>query len=208
MTDNRAFEFQTAIAQSQLRKISQQLEHKADSTTRHKCFLSYHAVDALEVLEFVTSFGDFFIPRAIGVSEDDPVIQSENNDYIMDRIREKYLADTTVTIVMVGKFTWARKFIDWEVYSTLRKDKVNRLSGLMAIQLPSGRANSAALPRRVDDNVSRIDGKDIGYARYYAYPTSGYTLQSWIHDAYTARQNRNHVIANKRDRKTNNSFCA
>ena len=56
----------------------------------------------------------------------------------MDRIRDYYLTDSSVTIVLVGACTWARKYIDWEVYSTLRRDKNNRLSGLMAIE-PSER---------------------------------------------------------------------
>ncbi|MEU2536605.1 TIR domain-containing protein [Streptomyces iakyrus] len=199
--------YQARLAQSQLTAISRQLEHKADSSVRHKCFLSYHAVDAEEVLAFVESFGDYFIPRAIGVSEDDPVIDSEDSDYIMDRIRSKYLANSTVTIVMVGKCTSARKFVDWEIYSSLRRGKVNRLNGLMAIQLPSGRNANAALPPRMQDNVMRAESRDIGYGRYYAYPTRGGTLQKWIQDAFDARNTRNHLIDNTRARKKINSSC-
>lgn len=199
---------QNRVAQARLISISRQLEYKADSPIRHKCFLSYHAVDAEEVLSFVESFGDYFIPRAIGVSEDDPVIESEDNDYILDRIRSKYLADSTVTIVMVGKCTWARKFVDWEVYSSLRKDRVNRLNGLMAIQLPSGKRARGALPARVDDNVTREDGADVGYARYYVYPDSGSSLKSWIQDAFDARRTRDKLIENGRARKKNNSYCS
>ncbi|WP_405950561.1 TIR domain-containing protein [Streptomyces prunicolor] len=200
-------EYQTRIAQARLSEISQEGVYKTDSTTRHKCFLSYHAVDAQEVLTFVESFGDYFIPRAIGVSEDDPVIESDDSDYIMDRIRSKYLSNSTVTIVMAGKCTWARKFVDWEVYSSLRRGKVNRLNGLMAIQLPSGKAAGGALPPRVSDNVLRNDGKDVGYARYYTYPRSGSTLKNWIQDAFDARQTREKLIRNTRTRKTNNSYC-
>ncbi|WP_445279902.1 TIR domain-containing protein [Streptomyces sp. DSM 118148] len=200
-------DYQNRMAQARLTEISRQLEYKADSPVRHKAFLSYHAVDAEEVLAFVESFGDYFIPRAIGVSEDDPVINSEDSDYIMDRIRTKYLADSTVTIVMVGKCTWARKFVDWEIYSSLRQDKVNRLNGLMAIQLPSGKSAGGTLPARVNDNVIREDGKDIGYARYYAYPNGGATLQSWIQDAYDGRRTRNRLIRNGRARKKINSYC-
>jgi hypothetical protein len=199
--------YQARLAQTRLSAISRQLEHKADSPVRHKCFLSYHAVDAEEVLSFVESFGDYFIPRAIGVSEDDPVIESEDSDYIMDRIRSKYLANSTVTIVMVGKCTWARKFVDWEIYSSLRRGKVDRLNGLMAIQLPSAKSPSAKLPPRVQDNVIREGTKDIGYARYYAYPTRGGTLQNWIQDAFDARSTRDHLIYNSRDRKKINSSC-
>lgn len=199
--------YQARLAQTRLTAISRELEYKADSAIRHKCFLSYHAVDAEEVLSFVESFGDYFIPRAIGVSEDDPVIDSEDNDYIMDRIRTKYLSNSTVTIVMVGKCTWARKFVDWEIYSSLRKDKVNRLNGLMAIQLPSAKSAGAKLPQRVQDNVIREGTKDIGYARYYAYPTRGGTLQNWIQDAFDARRTRDHLIYNSRARKKINSSC-
>ncbi|WP_079275039.1 TIR domain-containing protein [Streptomyces phaeoluteigriseus] len=199
--------YQASLAQTRLTAISRQLEHKADSQVRHKCFLSYHAVDAEEVLSFVESFGDYFIPRAIGVSEDDPVIESEDSDYIMDRIRSKYLANSTVTIVMVGKCTWARKFVDWEIYSSLRRGKVNRLNGLMAIQLPSAKSPGAKLPPRVQDNVIREGTKDIGYARYYAYPTGGGTLQNWIQDAFDARTTRDHLIYNSRARKKINSSC-
>ncbi|MGW0908435.1 TIR domain-containing protein [Streptomyces sp. NPDC002853] len=199
--------YQARLAQTRLTEISREFEYKADSTIRHKCFLSYHAVDAEEVLSFVESFGDYFIPRAIGVSEDDPVIESEDNDYIMDRIRSKYLSNSTVTIVMVGKCTWARKFVDWEIYSSLRKDKVNRLNGLMAIQMPSGKSAGAKLPPRVQDNVIREGTRDIGFARYYAYPTHGGTLQNWIQDAFEARQKRDHLICNSRARKKINSSC-
>ncbi|WP_372493341.1 TIR domain-containing protein [Janibacter melonis] len=39
----------------------------------------------------------------------------------MDRIRTKYLGDSSVTIVLVGSCTWARRYVDWEVYSSLRR---------------------------------------------------------------------------------------
>jgi hypothetical protein len=36
------------------------------------------------------------------------------------RIRQLYLLDSTVTIVLIGKCTWARKFVDWETQASLR----------------------------------------------------------------------------------------
>jgi hypothetical protein len=159
------------------------------------------------VLSFVESFCDYFIPRAIGVSEDDPVIESEDSDYILDRIRSKHLADSTVTIAMAGKCTWARNFVDWEVYSPLRKDKINCLNGLMAVQLPSGRRAGGMLPLRVSDIAIKGSGKDVEYARYYTYTNSGPTLRGWIQDAFDARRTRDGLIRNNRARKKNNSSC-
>ena len=43
---------------------------------------------------------------------EDDVIDSNNTDYVMQRIRQLYLQDSTVTLVLIGKCTWARRFGD------------------------------------------------------------------------------------------------
>lgn len=190
-----------------LSRVAEAYAAKANDT-RHKCFLSYHSVDADAVADFVTSFGDVFIPKVIGLSESDPLIGSNDTDYIMDRIREKYLTDSTVTMVLLGKCTWSRRFVDWEVYSSLRRGKVNRLNGLMAVNLPSiGVSDSSKLPPRVDDNLPRANGPDT-YARWYRYPTSSNQLKGWVEDAFTARTTRSKLITNTRARKINSSPCS
>jgi hypothetical protein len=109
-----------------------------------------------------------------------------------------------VTIVLVGKCTWARRYVDWEVYSTLRNDKNNKRSGLMAITLPSYASTaSRKLPPRVDDNVADKEG----YARWWKYPTSVASLRTLIDEAFEARTSKAHLINNTRDRKINNSPC-
>ena len=162
---------------------------KSDGAVRHKCFLSYYNEDAEEVLSFVDGFGDVFIPKAVGISEEYPWINSDDDAYVMDVIREDYLADSTVTLIMVGRCTWSRKFVDWESYSSLRRDKRNRLNGVLAIQLPSAAGvASAKLPARVNLNVVRdLMNRDTGYARFNVYPGSATTLQDWIEDAFQAR---------------------
>jgi hypothetical protein len=177
---------------------------EAQKAVRHKCFVSFHQDDEAEVEKFIEDFEDIFIPRVLGVSDEDDFIDSEDTDYVMDQIREKYLTDSTVTIVLVGKCTWARRYVDWETYSTLRNDKRNRRSGLMAITLPSA-ANYAKkqLPPRVDDNV---DG-DKGYARWWKYSSSRASLRSLIDEAFEARTSKAHLIDNTRERKKYNSTC-
>ncbi|MHB8780126.1 MAG: TIR domain-containing protein [Candidatus Geothermincolia bacterium] len=122
----------------------------------------------------------------------------------MDCIREKYLTDSTVTIVLVGKCTWARKFVDWEVYSSLRNDKKNRRSGLMAITLPSAsKLNGKKLPERVNDNVNGENGD----ARWWQYPTSESSLRNIVEIAYAARTSKANLIDNSRTRRLTNSAC-
>jgi hypothetical protein len=189
-----------------LSRVAEAFAAKSNDT-RHKCFLSYHSADADAVADFVASFGDVFIPKVIGLSESDPLIGSKDTDYIMDRIREKYLTDSTVTIVLLGQCTWSRRFVDWEVYSSLRRGKVNRLNGLMAVNLPSiGTSDASKLPSRVDDNLPRTSGPDK-YARWYRYPASSSQLKGWVQDAFDARTSRNGLINNTRARKINSSPC-
>ena len=83
------------------------------AAVRHKCFISYHQVDEDEVAKFIDDFSDVFIPKVLGVSDTDDFIDSTDTDYVMRRIRELYLTDSTVTIVMIGKCTWARRYVDW-----------------------------------------------------------------------------------------------
>ena len=183
-------------------RADQVLARAAFDPTRHKCFVSYNANDGDEVGGFLDSFGSVFIPRVVGLSEADDFIDSDNTDYVMDKIREKYLTDSTVTIVLVGKCTWARKFVDWEVYSSLRNDANNKRSGLMAITLPSvANDTGRRLPARVDDNV---DGDKL-YARWWKYPTAKGQLRGYIQTAFDARSKM--TPDNSRTRRTFNSQC-
>lgn len=181
-------------------------EFKTKFAARHKCFLSYAAADIDEVAGFVDDFGAAFIPRVIGVSEDDPFVNSDDDDYVMEQIRERYLWDSTVTIVLVGRCTWARRFVDWEIYSSLRDGRVNRTNGLMAIQLPSIDGTSTSIPERLYDNVP-TDRHDR-YARYYRYPPSESVLRTNIDDAFLARSSRVDLIENSKPRKRVNLSCS
>ncbi|CAN1542169.1 MTH538 TIR-like domain containing protein [Fimbriimonadaceae bacterium] len=177
--------------------------------TRHKCFISYHHDDQTEVNDFIKTFADerdAFIARAVGVMAQD-IINSYDKDYVMRRIREEYLTDSTVTILLVGKCTKHRKYVDWEIASTLRNDPNNKRSGLLAINLPSAGKNANA-PDRLNDNWGiDKDGNQTGYARYYLYPSRKDVLAKWIQDAFDARILRPSLIDNTRDLRKNNGFC-
>jgi hypothetical protein len=42
-------------------------------------------------------------------------INSGDSDYVMRCIREKKIAGTSCTVVLIGKCTWARRYVDWEI---------------------------------------------------------------------------------------------
>lgn len=165
---------------------------------RRKCFISHHRADAHAVNGFIDRFGaGNFIKR--GVTMPSEVIDSDNVDYVLRRIRELYIKDSTVTIVLIGRCTWARKFVDWEVQSSLRRPTDGLPNGLLPILLDS--SVRPALPNRVKLN------RDSGYAHYHYYPSDSATLGDWIEDAYQARTSRAHLIENPRERFTYNRQC-
>lgn len=178
-------------------------ERKTDST-RHKCFISYRVTDMGEVEAFLDDFGAEFIPRSVGVTEDDDFVVSLDDDYIKRRIREEYLTDSTVTILLLGSCTWSRKFVDWEISSSLRDDTKNRRSGLLAIPLPSMQ-NSAQLPDRMKDNWE--EEESASYALYRSYPSSASTLRLAIDKAFDARTEKASLADNSRALRTYDSLC-
>jgi hypothetical protein len=164
---------------------------------KHKVFLSYSKADKDAVDKFCETFGNTFIRRGM-VMEDD-LIDSTNTDYVMSEIRKRYLKDSTVTIVFVGKCTWARRFIDWEIQSSLRRFSDDKLpNGLIGIQLWT---SYKTLPPRLNSNV------DSGYSKLYKYPTSHIGLWNMIEWAFNQRANEN-LIVNPRVRFINNRTCS
>ena len=68
-----------------------------ENTTKHKCFISFKTQD-IEYKKYIQEQLDIDM---IDKSLNEP-IQSEDEDYIMRKIREDYLSDSTVTICLIG----------------------------------------------------------------------------------------------------------
>lgn len=194
--------------QRQLQAVADRAAARKFDLRRHKCFISYHAADTDEVATFLDDFGTEFIAKTVGVTDEDDFIDSTDTSYVMGRIRSKYLGDSSVTIILVGQCTWARRYVDWEIYSSLRNSTLSSANGLLAIKLPSMGSSNPRLPARLNDNVTRdANDDDIGYARYMSYPTYKSTLRDYIEDAYNARTSRAGLKNNSRDRRTRSAAC-
>lgn len=174
--------------------------------TKRKVFISYHQADQKEVQEFIDKWSvkeGVFIPKALGVYDDEELINSTNPDYVMSQIRKKYLGDSTVTIVLLGKCTHSRRYIDWEIKTSLRQGEYTP-NGLLGIILPS-KGSSAHLPERFDANWTK--GHIDCYARFYTHPTTVNGLANMIEDAFKARTERAHLIKNTSDMLKYNRKC-
>lgn len=109
------------------------------TTKRHKVFTSYHhANDQFYRNKFEKLFAynhDVIVPQSVQIGDIDSSLVSV--DRIRQIIRDEYLRDTTVTVVLIGTETWKRKHVDWEIGSSLRHTMYNSRSGLIGIFLPS-----------------------------------------------------------------------
>jgi hypothetical protein len=174
--------------------------------TKRKVFISFYQGDRTEVQGFIDHWAvreGVFIPRSLGTFENEDFVRSDNPEYVMSQIRQKYLGDSTVTIVLVGACTHSRRYVDWELKTSLRRGQYTP-NGVMGIILPSlGR--SALLPPRLEANWRR--GHENCYARYWVAPQSADVLRGWIEDAFNARISRAHLIQNDQDMMKYNARC-
>ena len=174
--------------------------------TKRRVFISHYRGDRSEVDDFIKKFAEeenVFTLYVLGANDNDDLINSTNPEYVMTQIRKKYLKDTTVTIVLVGSCTHSRRYIDWELKSSLRQGEYTP-NGVMGIILPS-QGNSAYLPPRLEENWSKNHVNC--YARYWNYPKAADQLEGYIDDAYNARTIRAHLIKNSQEMMKYNVRC-
>ncbi len=183
------------------------------ATIRRKCFISYHHADEDEVSRFVRDFDhdrDVFIARGLGQEMSEDIINSTNTDYVMSQIRKLYLKDSTVTIVMLGKCTWARRYVDWEIQSSLRRGETVTPNGLLAVKLPSY-PQDGSFPERLNMNLTsqadRNAGMQFRYAAHMPYPATVSALETAIEEAHSRRITHAKNIVNPRERFSYNKQC-
>ena len=109
----------------------------------HKVFISYHHQNdqdyKKELLEISNCYkqlygNPIFIDRSVNTGD---ISENLSDERIRQKIRDEYLQDSTVTVLLVGDETKYRKHIDWEIYSSMYNGKINKQSGLLIVNLPS-----------------------------------------------------------------------
>lgn len=158
----------------------------------HKVFVSYHhANDQNKADHLRKTYGsdNTLIDRSLENAYDD-----KTDDEILALIRTNHLKDSTVTIVLVGSETANRKWVDWEIYSSLRPYGDRTRNGLLAIYLPT----AGNTPARLQDNL------DSGYAVEMKWENISWQLSSKIDEAFNNR-NKENLVRNSRSRRQRNS---
>lgn len=156
------------------------------STATHKVFVSFHHQDEAYKTLFTNMMGGNIVDKSV---EDGDINPSNSTDYTRQVIRDDFIADATVTVVLIGRCTWQRKHVDWEIGSSLRDTQKNPRCGLLGILLPShsdynrGKYSPRLIPPRLADNA----GQRGGYAKIYDWSDNTYSVKQWIDVAYKKR---------------------
>ena len=161
------------------------------SAPRHKVFVSFHHDDQAYKDRFVRGMGHHFVDESVEDGDiDDARLQT---DTIRQKIRDEFIADATVTVVLIGPCTWQRKHVDWEIGSSLRDTRNNPRCGLLGILLPNhpdfgkGLYHPNLIPPRLADNCNGDDS----FAKIHDWkrlnPQGVSAIRQWIHVAFQRR---------------------
>ena len=155
-----------------------------------KVFVSYsHRLDKAAADEFRTFFSnerDVFIDKSIRVD-----IGANANPTIKNKLRT-LIADSSVTVVLIGSETGGRRWVDWEIYNSLRRSRGNERNGLLGILISR---KSHWVPERLLQNVP-------GMGHIIRWPSNYRTLVNEIEKAYDKRWNTPDLSAPLRQRNS------
>ena len=156
---------------------------------RHRTFVSYHHKNDQGYKDrLVKEMAADIVDRSV---EDGDIDDGLRTEAIWDKIRNEHIEDATAVLVLIGRDTWSRKFVDWEIGSALHKSKNNSRCEVLGIVLPDhpdygkSRLNPNLLPQRLAAN---IEG-DNPYVRLYDWPGDGFlsVVRDWVHTAFLRR---------------------
>lgn len=158
------------------------------TTKRHKVFVSFHHEDESYKHYFCRMLGNDIVDKSV---EDGDIDTRLKTDTIRQYIRDDFIADASVTVVLVGQCTWQRKHVDWEIGSSLRDTKNNSRCGIVGILLPSHfdfgheTYRKTLVPPRLADNC----GRNPAFGSIYDWPKPWNTnsIRQWIHSAFERR---------------------
>lgn len=104
----------------------------------HKCFISFKTQDIDYKKKIQEDMGIEMIDKSLN----EP-INSDNEDYIMRKIREDYLANSTVTIYLIGEYSAENSFLQDQTYikrelqASLYNGENNTKNGILGVVLPN-----------------------------------------------------------------------
>ncbi len=197
---------------------------------KHKVFISYHHQNDQYYKDQLVGIGewnDVFVDRSVDTGD---IPDHWTDEQIRKVIRDKYLRDSTVTILLAGTETKNRKHVDWELHSSMYDGTINKKSGILVITLPEvnvygnviaahgdveklkiypevlswtdkiDKRDFAYLPQRILDNLTR-DTVKISVVPWYKVIGYSEKLKYLIDITYRDRKNCNYDFSSSLRRR-------
>ncbi len=105
---------------------------------------------------------------------------------IRQQIRDNFIAEATVTVVLIGPETWKRKHVDWEISSSIKNTQKNPRCGLIGIMLPTyphyNNDENTFFPYTIPPRL--FYNHQTGFAHIYPWTENTNTIQAWINAAF------------------------
>ncbi len=135
----------------------------------HRVFISYHHANDQRYKNELKSIHDniSFFDMSVDTGDID---EGLNDETIRVKIRDEYLKDSTVTIVLVGTNTKDRKHVDWEIYSSMFNSSKNKKSGILIVNLPTINGSQISISEKDKD----ILGRNISWSPISSYERYNY----------------------------------
>lgn len=162
----------------------------------HKTYLSYHPEDQSQVERFLEQFdhlNNLAIQRPPGELEQD-IEREDDKHKLIHKMRQRYLKDSTVTLLLLGPCTYTQRSVDLELLASLHHGQDVMAdpnedilpNGLVAVMLPHYQEDG--FPDRLNENLRVSEDQPEPYARVIPYPEDKMTLAAAIKDAHTRRE--------------------
>ena len=122
---------------------------------RHKVFISYyHNDDQFYKNEIVTWNEIYNLFDDYSVNDGDIDDTYLTDEAIRVKIRDEYIKDATVLVLLCGSNTKYRKYIDWELHAAMYDTEKNPKMGILVVNLPSCRNSIRAVEDREKEIVA------------------------------------------------------
>lgn len=112
----------------------------------HRVFVSFYHRDDQNYKDALVEWAKKYEVFIDGSVETGDIPDDWDDQKIRETIRDEYLRDTSVTILLVGPNTRHRKHVDWEIYSSMYDGKKNKRSGIIVVMLPETKCDGCHIP--------------------------------------------------------------
>lgn len=148
---------------------------------RHKVFISFKYTEHHEWKDYLVGLNDkfnIFDDYSVGEGEIDDAKITEDEE-IRIKIRDEWIRDASVLLLLNGSNMRNSKFIDWELHAAMYDGEKNKKMGILVINLPDGNGGLVNSKTGLVDKIMRENGKIINWIPFKDYETEIATRLHW-----------------------------